>query len=53
MDALPSVQAVKMLIDSLSAKSVYGDWLVSFTIMVAWAVVGYGLLIRSLARREA
>jgi ABC-type Na+ efflux pump permease subunit len=53
LDALPSVQAVRLLIDSLSAKSVYGNWLISFAIMAAWAVVGYGLLIRSLARREA
>jgi hypothetical protein len=53
LDALPSVQAVRLLIDSLSAKSIYGNWLISFAIMAAWAVVGYGLLIRSLARREA
>lgn len=52
MDALPSMQVVRLLVDSLSAKPIYGNWLVSFGIMAAWAAAGYVILVRSLSRRE-
>ncbi len=53
LDATPGTQAARLLVDSLSAQPVYGSWPVAFALMGAWAVAGYGLLIRTLARRES
>lgn len=53
LDATPGSQAARLIVDSLSAQPVYGNWPLAFALLAAWAVVGYGLLIRSLARRES
>jgi len=53
LDATPGTQAMKMLVDSASAQPVYGTWPISLAVMAGWAVVGYFLLVRSLAAREA
>jgi ABC-type Na+ efflux pump permease subunit len=53
LDATPGTQVMKMLVDSASAQPVYGGWPISLAVVAGWAVVGYVLLIRSLAAREA
>lgn len=53
LDTTPGSQAARLIVDSLSAQPVYGSWPVAFALLGAWAVAGYGLLIRTLARRES
>ncbi len=52
-EATPSGQAVRLFVDSFTSKPSFTDWPVAIAVMVGWAVVGYGLLIGTLARREA
>lgn len=53
LDATPGMQATRLLVDGASTTVVHGNWPVAIGGLAAWAVVGYGLLVRSLARREA
>lgn len=53
MSALPGSQAMKLLVDGLSGQALYGNWMLSFAVIAAWAVVIYAVMIRTLSRREA
>lgn len=53
LSALPSSQAMKLLVDGLSGRDLYGNTLLSFAVIGAWAVAIYAVLIRTLSRREA
>jgi len=52
-DATPGSQAMRLLVDSASGTTIYGNWLVGFGVLAAWAAAGYALLIRTMSRREA
>jgi ABC-2 type transport system permease protein len=52
-EATPSGQAVRLLLDGVSSNKAFTDWPIAIAVIAGWAVVGYGLLIRSLSRREA
>lgn len=52
MAASPANQAMRLLTDGLSGKELMGGWGLAFAIIGAWAVAGYGLLLRTLSRRE-
>jgi ABC-2 type transport system permease protein len=52
LSASPGNQALQLLIDSLSGTPLFGGWWLSFAVIGAWAVAGYALLLRTLARRE-
>lgn len=52
MAASPSNQAMRLLADGLSGKELMGGWALAFAVIGAWAVAGYGLLLRTLSRRE-
>lgn len=52
LSASPGNQALQLLIDGLNGTQLFGAWWLSFAIIGAWAVAGYGLLLRTLARRE-
>lgn len=52
LSASPGNQALQLLIDSVSGSQLFGGWWLSFAVMGAWAVAGYALLLRTLARRE-
>lgn len=49
----PGNQAMRLLVDGLSGKAMYGGWMVGFAVIAAWAVVVYAVLIRVLSRRES
>ena len=53
MSALPGSQAMKLLVDGLSGRTIYGDSWLSLAVIAGWAVVIYAVLIRTLSRREA
>jgi ABC-2 type transport system permease protein len=52
-DATPGSQAMRLLVDSASGTTIYGNWLVGFGVLAAWAAAGYAVLIRTMSRREA
>lgn len=52
MAASPTNQAMRLLADGLSGQELLGGWWVAFAIIGAWALAGYGLLMRTLSRRE-
>ena len=53
LGATPGALAVRLLTDSLSARAIYGDWLLSFAILGGYCVVCYVALLRMLSLREA
>ena len=52
MSALPGSQAMKLLVDGLSGQALYGNSMLSFAVIAAWAVAIYAVTIRTLSRRE-
>lgn len=52
MAASPTNQAMRLLADGLSGQELLGGWWAAFAIIGAWALAGYGLLLRTLSRRE-
>ena len=53
LGATPGAIAVQLLTDSLSARAIYGNWLLSFAILGAYCLVSYVALLRTLSVREA
>lgn len=53
LSASPGNQALRLLVDGLSGSQLYGGWWSSFAVIGGWALAGYALLLRTLARREA
>lgn len=51
--ATPGTQAMRLLVDGLSGRTLYGGWTLAFAVIGAWAVVVYAVLIRALSRRES
>jgi len=51
--ATPGSQGMRLLVDGLTGQAMYGDWLLAFGVIAAWAVAVYAVLIRTLSRREA
>jgi ABC-2 type transport system permease protein len=52
-EAIPTSQAVRVMVDSLTNQSFFGGTWLSFVVMVLWALVAYAVLIQRLQRREA
>jgi hypothetical protein len=53
MGATPGSEAMRLLVDGLTGKAMYGGWMLAFGVLAAWAVVVYAVLIRTLSRKEA
>jgi ABC-type multidrug transport system permease subunit len=51
--ATPGNQAMRLLVDGLTGRAMYGGWTLAFGVIAAWAVLIYAVLIRTLSRREA
>ena len=51
--ALPTSEAIRILANATSGKTVYPDIAVSVAVTAAWGIAAYGLLAWRLARREA
>jgi ABC-2 type transport system permease protein len=49
----PGSQALRLLVDGLTGKAMYGGWTLAFGVIAAWAVAVYAVLIRTMSRREA
>jgi len=44
---------MRLLVDGLTGRAMYGGWTLAFGVIAAWAVLIYAVLIRTLSRREA
>jgi ABC-2 family transporter len=51
--ALPSTQAMRLLINSMAAQPLYPRAWLSYLVIIAWGVVAYALVLWRLSRREA
>jgi hypothetical protein len=51
--ALPTGAATKLMMNSMAQETVFSNQAVSFAIVIAWAVLAFGLLLWQLSRREA
>lgn len=52
-DAIPTSQATKMMIDSMTSEPFFGQTWLAFGVMALWAVLAYLLLVQRLSHREA
>jgi ABC-2 type transport system permease protein len=52
-DAIPTSQATKVMIDSMTNQSFFGGTWLSFVVMGIWAVAAYAILVRRLSHRQA
>ncbi|HVX31028.1 MAG TPA: ABC transporter permease [Nitrolancea sp.] len=52
-DFLPTSQGARVMIDSMSSQSYFGQTWLSFLVIIVWAVAAYALLVYRLARRTA
>ncbi len=52
-DVIPTSQAIKVMIDSMSSQQFFGQTWLAFVVMGIWAAVAYGLLVLRLGHREA
>ena len=50
-DAIPTSQAIKVMINSLSGERFFTHIWLSFVVMAVWAVAAYAILVQRLARR--
>jgi ABC-2 type transport system permease protein len=53
LGASPGSQGMRLLVDGLTGRAMYGGWALAFGVMAAWSVAVYAVLIRTLSRREA
>jgi ABC-2 type transport system permease protein len=53
MDATPGSQAMRLLVDGFSGRTLFGGWALAFGVIAIWAIAVYAVLIRSLSRRES
>jgi ABC-2 type transport system permease protein len=51
--AFPTTQGMRLMTNGLAGEALFGDAWISYAVIVAWAVVAYGLLAWRLSRRES
>jgi ABC-2 type transport system permease protein len=51
-DAIPTSQATRVMIDSMTKEPFFGQTWLSFVVMVLWAIVAYAFVVQRLSHRE-
>ena len=51
-DAIPTSQAMRVMVDSASSEQFFGQTWLAFVVMAIWAVAAYALVVRRLGHRE-
>lgn len=53
MRVFPTFQGMRLMTNGLAGRALFGDLHVAYAVIIAWAVVAYGLLAWRLSRRES
>jgi ABC-2 type transport system permease protein len=50
---LPTTHGMRLAVDGISNPIIFGQWWLSFAVIIAWSIIAYGATLWALSRRQA